>query len=38
MKDEKQRVQKLVAGKHKTAKELAYEEYQRQLEMAIENH
>ncbi len=38
MKDEKQRVQKLVAGKHKTAEELAYEEYQRQLEMAIENH
>lgn len=38
MKDEKQRVQKLVAGKHKTAEELAHEEYQRQLEMAIENH
>jgi hypothetical protein len=30
-------VQKLVAGK-KTAEELAYEEYQKQLELAIENH
>lgn len=30
-------VQKFVAGK-KTAEELAYEEYQRQLELAIENH
>lgn len=30
--------QKLVATKHKTAEELAYEEYQRQLELAIENH
>jgi hypothetical protein len=30
-------VQKLVASK-KTAEELAYEEYQRQLELAIENH
>lgn len=30
--------QKLVATKHKTAEELAYEEYQRQLDMAIENH
>ncbi len=30
-------VQKLVASK-KTAEELAIEEYQRQLEMAIENH
>jgi hypothetical protein len=30
-------VQKLVGSK-KTAEELAYEEYQRQLELAIENH
>ncbi len=30
-------VQKLVASK-KTAEELAIEEYQRQLELAIENH
>lgn len=30
--------QKLVATKHKTAEELALEEYQRQLELAIENH
>ena len=30
-------VQKLVASK-KTPEELAYEEYQRQLELAIENH
>ena len=30
-------VQKLVASK-KTAEELAYEEYQKQLELAIENH
>lgn len=30
--------QKFVATKHKTAAELAYEEYQRQLELAIENH
>jgi len=30
-------VQKLVASK-KTAEELALEEYQRQLELAIENH
>ena len=29
--------QKLVASK-KTAEELAFEEYQRQLELAIENH
>jgi len=29
--------QKLVASK-KTAEELTYEEYQRQLELAIENH
>jgi hypothetical protein len=29
-------VQKLMATK--TAEELAYEEYQRQLELAIENH
>ena len=29
--------QKLVASK-KTAEELAYEEYQKQLELAIENH
>jgi hypothetical protein len=32
-------VQKLLAAKPaKTTKELAYEEYQRQLELAIENH
>jgi hypothetical protein len=32
-------VQKLLAAKPaKTAKQLAYEEYQRQLELAIENH
>lgn len=32
-------VQKLVAAKTiKTAEELAYEEYQKQLELAIENH
>jgi hypothetical protein len=32
-------VQKLVATKTtKTAEELAYEEYQRKLELAIENH
>jgi hypothetical protein len=32
-------VQKLLSAKPaKTAKELAYEEYQRQLELAIENH
>lgn len=30
--------QKLVATKRKTAEELAYEEYQKQLELAIENH
>ena len=30
--------QKLVATRHKTAEELAYEEYQKQLELAIENH
>lgn len=30
-------VQKLVASK-KTPEELAYEEYRRQLELAIENH
>jgi hypothetical protein len=30
-------VHKLVSAK-KTAEELAYEEYQRQLELAIENH
>jgi hypothetical protein len=30
-------VQKLVVSK-KTPEELAYEEYQRQLELAIENH
>jgi hypothetical protein len=35
--DKKTGGQKLVAAK-KTAEELAYEEYQRQLELAIENH
>ena len=35
--DRKTAVQKLAATK-KTAEELAYEEYQRQLELAIENH
>lgn len=40
MADKKQAgVQKLVAAKTtKTAEELALEEYQRQLELAIENH
>lgn len=31
-------VQKLVESKKKTAEELAIEEYQRQLELAVENH
>jgi len=34
---ERAAAQKLVASK-KTAEELAYEEYQRELELAIENH
>jgi len=31
-------IQKLVARKQKTPEELDFEEYQRQLELAIENH
>jgi hypothetical protein len=36
---ERARVEKLLSAKpSKTVKELAYKEYQRQLELAIENH